>query len=73
MEKNCVYQIHLTGHLSPHWSQWLDNMQIIHTPEGETILRGEVVDQAALFGLLAKLRDLGAPLLALRRVGGDEL
>jgi hypothetical protein len=68
MDKSIVYQIHLTGHLSPHWSQWLDNMQITHTPEGETILRGRLEDQAALFGLLAKLRDLGTPLLALRRI-----
>jgi hypothetical protein len=67
-----IYQIKVKGHLADHWSDWFDNMQITIDPEeGETILSGMVVDQAALHGLLIKVRDLGLTLLSLNRIEGE--
>jgi hypothetical protein len=62
------YQIRLGGHLGPAWSEWFDGMQITCTETGETLLTGPVADQAALHGLLHKLRDLGMPLISLNRL-----
>lgn len=67
MDEAVVYAIRLQGHLDPRWSEWFDGMQIIHEPNGETLLQGAVADQTALHGLLAKVRDLGMPLLAVTR------
>lgn len=67
MDKTVIYAIRLQGHLDPKWSDWFGGMQIRHEPNGETLLEGAVVDQAALHGLLAKVRDLGLPLLAVTR------
>jgi hypothetical protein len=67
-----IYQIKVKGHLADHWSDWFDGMQITIDPEeGETILSGAVVDQAALHGLLIKVRDLGLTLLSLNRIEGE--
>ena len=63
-----VYEIRLRGHLGPEWSEWLDGFAITNEGNGETVLSGSVADQAALFGLLARVRDLGLPLLAVREV-----
>jgi hypothetical protein len=63
-----VYQIRLMGHLSPHWADWFEELTITLTSNGETLLTGPVADQAALHGLLKKVRDLGAPLLSVNRV-----
>lgn len=62
------YVIRLRGHLSPLWADWFEEMTLLHTPEGETLLYGEIADQSALHGLLIKVRDLGLTLLALNRV-----
>ena len=59
-----VYQIRVRGHLQRQWSDWFDGWQITHEENGDTLLSGPVVDQAALFGLLRKVRDLGAPLIS---------
>ena len=59
-----VYQIRITGHLGREWSDWFDGLSIALQDNGETHLSGPVVDQAALHGLLRKVRDLGLPLLA---------
>ena len=59
-----VYQIRLKGHLDPHWSDWFEGLAITLEDNGETVLTGPLVDQAALHGLLRKLRDLGIPLLS---------
>jgi hypothetical protein len=68
-----IYQIKVKGHLADHWSDWFDGMQItIDAEEGETTLSGPVVDQAALHGLLIKIRDLGLPLLSLNRIEADQ-
>ncbi|MGB0100384.1 MAG: hypothetical protein WBP61_08895 [Nocardioides sp.] len=58
------YEIRLHGHLDERWTAWFDDMTISVEPGGVTVLRGEVADQAALHGLLARLRDLGLPLIA---------
>lgn len=55
-------EIRIKGQIDEHWSAWFEGLTITHTTEGETLLSGELVDQAALYGLLAKVRDLGLPL-----------
>ena len=59
-----VYQIRLKGHLGPHWSDWFEGLTIQLLANGETLLTGPVVDQAALYGVLRKVRDLGMPLVS---------
>ncbi|MBM3123045.1 MAG: hypothetical protein FJZ97_12810 [Chloroflexi bacterium] len=65
-------EIRIAGHLDEDWSKWLEGFTLGHTGNGETILTGEVEDQAALYGLIAKLRDLGVELAAVRIVSSDE-
>ena len=62
------YQIRVKGHLGQEWSAWFDGLTIVNVERGETILSGVIVDQAALFGVLLKIRDLGLPLLAVNHV-----
>ena len=62
------YEIRLKGHLDIRWAAWFDGMCLTHESDGTTILTGPVVDQAALHGLLGKVRDLGLPLIAVRQV-----
>ena len=57
-------EIRVKGQIDERWSEWLDGLAIIHTTEGETVLTGDVIDQSALYGLIARLRDLGLPLLS---------
>lgn len=61
------YQIIVAGHLNPKWSDWLDDLMLTHQEDGTTMLSGLVLDQAALYGLLIKIRDLGLTLLAVNR------
>ena len=63
MDRPTWYELRVRGHLDPHWSAWFDGMRIIHHPDGTTTLHGPVVDQAALYGLISKARDLGLTLL----------
>ena len=67
------YQIKVRGHLDPSWSEWFEGLTITHEPNGETLLVGPVVDQAALFGLLLKIRDLNLTLLFLQLVEADSV
>jgi hypothetical protein len=62
-----TYQIRIQGHLGSEWSDWFEGLTITLEDNGETLLTGSVVDQAALYGLLRKVRDLGLPLLAVNR------
>ena len=62
-----IYQIRVQGHLERNWSAWFDGMTITNQPNGEAVLLGPLVDQAALYGLLFKIRDLGLPLLGVAR------
>ncbi len=63
-----VYQIKVKGHLGCQWTDWFDGLTITLEEDGDTLLTGPVVDQAALHGLLKKVRDLGMPLLSVNRV-----
>ena len=60
------YEICVKGHLSPHWSYWFEGFAIALKDNGETLLSGPVVDQAALYGVLIKIRDLGLPLISVK-------
>jgi hypothetical protein len=62
------YRIRIRGHLDPVWSTWFDSLTVIQADDGTTELAGPLADQAALFGLLARLRDLGATLLLVERL-----
>jgi hypothetical protein len=66
------YRIRIRGHLDPTWSAWFDGLTVVHADDGTTELAGRLVDQAALFGLLARLRDLGATLLLVERLTDGE-
>ena len=66
-----VYQIRVKGHLDRTWSDWFEGLTITLEENGETLLTGPVIDQAALYGLLRKVRDLGLPLLAVTQVAPD--
>lgn len=63
-----VYQIRLKGHLSSQWTEWFEGLTITLEEDGNTLLSGTVIDQAALHGLLKKVRDLGMPLLSVNSV-----
>ena len=58
------YEVRVRGHLDPHWSAWFGGLTVTHEDDGTTTLRGPVTDQAALHGLLAKVRDVGATLIS---------
>ena len=66
--KQTIYRIKVKGHLDPCWSEWFDGMTITWQGDGETILSGSVRDQAALHGLLAKIRDMGMALLLVEQL-----
>ncbi len=59
------YVIRVKGHLDPFWQDWFDHLSITHQSDGTTLLSGPIRDQAALYGLLIKMRDLGLTLLEL--------
>ncbi len=62
------YEIRIKGHLDDRWADWFEGMTINRETKGETLLSGAVVDQAALHGLLRKVRDLGMPLVSVIHV-----
>lgn len=64
-----LYQIRIKGHLSRQWTGWFECLTITLEENGDTLLTGPVVDQAALYGILKKVRDLGMPLLSVISVG----
>jgi hypothetical protein len=66
------YEIRLGTHLAPRWATWFDGMTLTRAPDGTTVLTGQVADQAALHGLLAKVRDLGVPLLSVAQLDGGQ-
>lgn len=67
-----VYEFKIKGHLGSQWAAWFGDLTISLTDNGETLLTGLVVDQAALHGLLKKVRDLGMPLISVNRVKSDQ-
>jgi hypothetical protein len=62
------YEIRLAGQLDPRWASWFDGLTLSHEPSGITVLRGAIADQAALHGLLQRVRDLGLPLVSVTRL-----
>ena len=65
------YEIRVHGVLDQHWSGWFEGLQVSSDAPGQTLIAGPVADQAALHGLLAKIRDLGLPLLSVHRTSPD--
>jgi hypothetical protein len=68
-----LYEIRIKGHLDDQWSDWFDGLAITLEEDGDTLLTGSVADQAALHGLLKKVRDLGLPLISVNRVETNEI
>jgi hypothetical protein len=66
------YEIRLKGHLDPRWAAWFDGLSLSSENDGTTIIHGFVADQAALHGLLQKVRDIGLPLISVSRVEPDQ-
>ena len=66
-DEQAIYQIRVKGNLDQKWSDWFDGLTVTLQADDETTLTGPVADQAALHGLLAKVRDLGLPLLSVKR------
>ena len=67
-DEKMIYQIRIKGHLGQQWARRFGNVNIVLTENGETLLTCEVVDQAALHGLLRQIRDLGLPLISVNLV-----
>ena len=63
-----IYQIRLEGQLGREWAEWFGGLTITLADNGETLLTGPVIDQAALYGVLKRIRDLGLPLISVNRV-----
>ena len=61
------YEIRTRGRISDRWSDWFEGMTLVHEADGTTLIRCPALDQAALHGLLAKVRDLGLPLISVTR------
>jgi hypothetical protein len=68
MRTSVFYKIRVEGHIGDSWSSWFEGMTIHHEESGETVLSGPLVDEAALHGVLMKIRDLGLPLVEVRRI-----
>lgn len=69
--QSVVYQIRIKGHLGSQWSDWFEGLIITLEDNGDTLLSGPVVDQAALYGLLKRVRDIGLHLVSLTQVQTD--
>ena len=67
------YEIRLKGRLEPRWAAWFDGLNLTQESDGTTVIRGSVIDQAALHGLLTKVRDLGLPLIAVTQVDPKQM
>jgi hypothetical protein len=72
-DKPVVYRIRVRGAIDAGWSEWFHGLAICPQPNGDTLLTGPVRDQAALHGLLAKIRDLGLPLLSVERLDAGSM
>lgn len=66
------YEIRLTGLLDAHWAAWFDGLAVSHESDSTTVLSGTIADQAALHGLLQRVRDLGLPLVSVVRIEADQ-
>jgi hypothetical protein len=68
-----TYQIRVRGHLSSRWVEWFDGLTIENQPNGEALIYGQVADQAALHGLLIKVRDLNLPLISVSKIELEQM
>lgn len=66
------YQIYIKGHLDERRMRWFDGFEVMQLPNGKTIISGPVIDQAALHGLLSRIRDLGLELISVQRDPADK-
>jgi hypothetical protein len=66
-----IYHICVAGHLDDHWQSWFENLTVTTLPSGETLISGLIIDQAAVHGILNRIRDLGLELIYLHR-GSDQ-
>ncbi len=73
LDQPMIYQIRIRGHLDRRWTEWFGDVTITLEEGGETLLTGQVADQAALHGLLRKVRDLGLPLISVTRAQTDQI
>ena len=71
-DESGLYEIRIKGHLDDRWTDWFEGLTITLEEDGDTLLTGPVVDQAALHGLLKRVRDLGMPLLSINFVSPDQ-
>ena len=67
-EARC-YEIRITGRLDAHWATWFDGLSVSREVDGTTVIAGQIADQAALHGVLQRVRDLGLPLVSVTRTG----
>jgi hypothetical protein len=67
-QPDMIYQIRLKGHLGQQWSDWFDGLSITLEDNGDTLLTGPLIDQAALYGVLKHARDLGLPLISVNPI-----
>ncbi len=67
-----IYEFLVVGDVDTHWSKWFGGLEITHRTQGETIIRGPMRDQAELYGVLNKFRDLGFALISVRRVSAEK-
>jgi hypothetical protein len=68
-DRSLIYQIRIRGHLGQPWQKWFEGLTLTLETDGNTLLTGPVVDQAALYGILKKVSDLGMPLLSVSSTG----
>ncbi len=66
-----AYEIRVRGHLDGRWSDWFDGLEITNLKNGDALLSGHIVDQAALHGVLTRVRDLGLPLVAVKKASSS--
>ena len=66
------YHIRVKGHLDPSWSVWFDDLTITNEADGDAVIAGPIVDQAALHGVLIKVRDLGLPLVSVNPIAAND-
>jgi len=71
-DQTTIYQFQVEGQLNPAWSEWFEDLTLTHEASGNTILTGPIPDQAALHGVLIKIRDLGLTLITVKRLKKSE-
>lgn len=71
MQRAVIYRVRIRGQLGPQWSAWFGGLEVESRPDGDTTLTGRL-DQAALHGLLARLRDLGLAIVSMETLEGEE-